>query len=184
MTVYHRHMTQRVSTDPYWQYNCSAYSAAMLINDATLGGLLGITGRYVREHSSEPIPDPQSPGLNIQQIIGVSNRLRVQITDKTGRPWSELVAALEEGRRVGLQLDYGELPGASKCQARGDFGHMIVIAKVREDGVGMPGSDPLCSGVRVYRASELRHAAEVFARATGINSGVRWCTTRRIPVVK
>jgi hypothetical protein len=184
MTVYHRHMTQRVSTDPYWRNNCSAYSGAMLINDSTLGGLLGITGRYVREKSSEPIPDPQSPGLNIGQIRSVASGLRVPLYDKQGRPWSELVTALEEGRRVGLQLDYGELPAVSKCQAQGDFGHMIVIAHVRPDGIGMPGSDPLCTGVRVYRASELRHAAEVFARNTGLSSGVRWCTTRRIPEVK
>ena len=186
LQTYHVHMTQRKSSDPYWQFNCGAYSGAMLIEDATLGGLSGITGRVVRSLSSEPVPDPASPGLNIPQVLNVMRKLHVEATDMSGHTWSEMMTALNEQRRVTLSIDYGELPAASKCQAKGDFGHQIVLIdrQVRNGVEMVHGSDPLCSGVRFYIGDELKAAAQAFARQTNLTTGLRWAMTRSIPKVE
>lgn len=184
MTVYHRHMTQRVTTDPYWRVNCGAYSGAMLINDSVLGGLTGITGKYVRSLSSEPVPDPGSPGLNIPQVLNVMRKLHVPAWDMTDHPWHDLTDALQEGRRVTLSIDYGELAEVNKCQGHADFGHQIVLIDYRKADDTVRGSDPLCSGVRRYRVSAIQPAARAFARQTGVMIGVRWAMTRQIPQVK
>lgn len=184
LETYHRHMTQRVSTDPYWQYNCSAYSGAMLINDATLGGMFGITGRLVREMSSEPKPDPASPGLNIPQIITVGHKLKVKLDDLTSRPWDDLIHALNIGRRVMLQVDYATL-GKYRAQANGDFGHMLVLIKVGSaDPSTIIVSDPLAPNIKSIPKSVLQDAGRTFARETGLNSGLRWSATRRIPRIE
>lgn len=180
-TTYHRHMTQRVATDPYWQFNCSAYSAAMLANDSVVGGLVGITGRFIRSKSSEPVPDPGSPGLNIGQIRSVLTGLHIPTEDATGRPRVDVVAALRDQRRVGIQLDYGEL-GAYRAQPNGDFGHMIVLYARASNG-DLWGSDPLAKAPKRYPEDIIFNAARVFARQTGVMDGLRWMFTRPIPLV-
>jgi hypothetical protein len=47
--------------------DCTAWGAAFRTDAHTKGGIK-ITGRSVRLHSDEPIPDPGSPGLNLGQV--------------------------------------------------------------------------------------------------------------------
>lgn len=178
--LYHRHMTQRVTTDPHWAVNCTAYCAAMLIGDATLGGV-AITGRQVRGQSDEPQPEPGSPGLNITQIIDVARRHHVRIVDNTRQPWEDLKTAVTHGRRVMLQIDYASLPRDVQCQKGGDFGHAIVVANFNKDGT-VRASDPLCSKQLDYDPEVIRKAAVKFARDTGVSNGLRWCSTRQVPL--
>lgn len=176
---YHKHMTQRVPSDPHWQVNCTAYCAAMLANDATTGGLIGITGRFIRAKSSEPNPDPNSPGLNIGQVRSVLTALRVPTTDETGGERGGVLDALHAGKRILLQVQYGEL-GAYRAQA-GDFGHALVLFDTIGDDVW--GSDPLASKSRRYPRGVVFDAARVFARNTGVNEGLRWMATRSVPLI-
>lgn len=176
--LYHKHMTQRVPSDPHWAVNCTAYCAAMLIGDATLGGVT-ITGRQVRAESNEPKPEPGSPGLNITQVIDVARRHHVRLTDNTRQPWDDLIMAVRGGRRVMLQVEYKEL-GTKRCQAGGDFGHALVVVRVLEDGK-LRASDPLCANTNTYPADLIHEAARVFARRTGVKTGLRWCSTRVVP---
>lgn len=177
MAVYHRHMTQRVPSDPHWQVNCTAYCGAMLVDDATIGGLVGITGRWIRAHSSEPNPDPNSPGLNIGQVRSVMTGLHVPTEDRTGQNRDDVITALRQDRRVLLQVQYGEL-GAYRAQA-GDFGHALVLF-YDPDGGKVWGSDPLASKARLYPEDVMFDAARVFARKTGQATGLRWMTTRAV----
>lgn len=48
-------------------FDCTAYSAAILLHAHTKG-VTTTTGRTVRLRSDEPIPDPDSPGLNYPQV--------------------------------------------------------------------------------------------------------------------
>lgn len=182
MAIYHKHMTQRVPSDPYWQYNCTAYCGAMLATDSTLGGLIGVTGQYIRSHSSEPRPDPSSPGLNILQVRSVLTALHIRSYDKTGTPRGDVIDAINEGRRVLLQVAYRKL-GAYRCQAGGDFGHALVLVKFAPDG-DIWGSDPLCSSSKKYPRELVFDAAQEFARDTGVSSGLRWLATRKVPHIQ
>jgi hypothetical protein len=177
--LYHKHMTQRVYSDPNWRVNCTAYCAAMLITDATLGGA-DVTGRIVRAWSSEPNPSPGSPGLNITQIIDVAWQFRVKITDHQKQPWSEAMRLLDDGRRVLMQLDYKEL-GKYRCQATGDFAHAVVLVRPAEADGFIRVSDPLCSEGKRIPEAVVKEAARVFARRTGVDVGLRWCATRVVP---
>lgn len=181
MAIYHKHMTQRVPSDPHWKVNCSAYAGAMMVNDATLGGLFGVTGRRFRELSDEPNPSPSSPGLNIPQIIKVArDHYRVNIADRRGHPWGTLEAELQAGRRILAQVEYAEL-GSHRCQAGGDFGHAMVLVRDQMPGP-IRASDPLCGSDRLYPEAVIREAMEVFAKKhAGSRSELFWCMTRPIP---
>ena len=181
------HLTQRVSSDPYWPFNCGAYSLARATNAATVGGLK-ITGRAVRALSSEPIPDPRSPGLNIPQLVAVSKQLRVPITDKTGGTWADVVAVLDivgAGRRVIANIDYAAW--SERCQDRNiDFGHALTLDAVRKvDGVmQVLASDPLCDRLQWYRAGNVRDAMLAWGRKIGLPAGqVAYAVTRAIPLI-
>jgi hypothetical protein len=173
-------MTQRVPSDPHWRVNCTAYCAAMLINDSTLGGLYGVTGQAVRARSDEPNPDPGSPGLNIRQIVEVAGTFNVSLDDKTGEAWPTMMLGLKRGHRVLLQVDYASL-GTFRCQAGGDFGHALVLVQTTKGFVQV--SDPLCKVTKWIPENIVRHAGEVFARESGVMSGTRHAICRAVPKV-
>ncbi len=181
------HLKQLVSSDPYGKYNCSAVCLARAVNAATLGGLK-ISGKEVRAMSDEPVPDPHSPGLNIQQLVNVSKKLRVPIIDRTGGTWADVVAVLDTagpGRRVIAQIEYAKL-GTDRCQAGGDFGHALTLDAIRSRGGQSEtlASDPLCSGLKWYRSAVIRDAMLAFAVNTGLTGGrLRWAVTREIPLL-
>lgn len=181
------HLRQLIPSDPYGWANCSAVGLARATNAATLGGLR-ISGREVRALSSEPIPDPRSPGLNIPQLVAVSRKLRVPIVDRTGGTWDDIVTVLDNegpGRRVLAQIDYATL-GALRCQKGGDFGHLLTLDAVRRrDGaLQVLASDSLCSAVRWYPIAPVRAAMARLALDSGLTGGrLRWAVTREIPLI-
>src|SRR5574338_65587 len=181
MATYHQHMTQRVPDDPYWRVNCMAYAAAMAGNDAVLGGVYGLTGENIRGASSEPVPDPVAPGLNIRQVQYALNReYRINIADRTGNTWSYLMDRLHEGRRIILAIEYAPL-GDARCQAGGDFAHAMCL--VRDSGVNtIYASDPLCDRAKNYSENSLRAAATALANKNG--GRLFWAMTRPIPAIR
>lgn len=179
-----RHQRQLASGDPYGAFNCSAYSCAMALERATMGGLL-ITGRQVRARSNEPIPDPQSPGLNIGQLCQVARGLYVQLYDRRGEPWNEIIDALREQRGVILQGDYDQFPAGVSCQLsfRGD--HAIYLNHL--DNLTNPTKawmqDPLCRSGKYVPLPVLRAYADKLARSQGTYPGLFWATTRQTPLM-
>lgn len=187
--IYHKHMTQRVASDPHWTVNCTAYCGAMAVNDSVLGGLLGINGRAFRALSDEPNPDPSSPGLNLQQIQQVCRKLRVPFYNMTGNGWDDLRNAVGQGTvassRAILQLWYGAIPPEYRAQDSADFGHAVLAVAFDFAGRRVRASDPLAKVTRWYPESVLRDAAAEFSRRTGhADSFVWYGITRRVPLKK
>lgn len=179
-----RHQRQLVASDKNGSKNCTAYSAAMFVDAVTLGGSK-VTGKQVRAWSSEPVPDPGSPGLNIPQVVAVLSRLGVVLDDRTGQPWAAVEAALDQDRRVVAQISYLEL-GAARCQ-HGDFGHAMLLQARRKRAGGIPGfeilaNDPLCSTAKWYDDTAIHRAMEKFGDETHLpGPGLRWATGRVVP---
>ncbi len=172
------HQRQINAGDKYGGFNCTAYSAAMAIDRATMGGTI-VTGRQVRANSNEPVPDPQSPGLSLPQVVNVAFGWHVELDNRSGAPWSSLLAALKEGRGLILQGDYDQM-GAYSCQTSFKGPHAIFCNHVSGDG-DIYTYDPLCSAGREVPAPTIRAYAEKLAKTWGSYPGLLFATTRITP---
>ncbi len=83
--------------------NCTAFVAAM---GAEFDSGVRITGTQVRQESSEQVPDPASPGLNLSQIRDVLGRHGVRIAVETPIDFDDLDDLRLAGHAIGLQLGY------------------------------------------------------------------------------
>lgn len=176
-----RHVRQLVAGDKYGGANCTAASAAMAIDRATMGGVQ-VTSGTVRLASNEPVPDPASPGLNLPQVISVAFRWHVDLVNRTGAPWSAVMAALKEGRGVILQGDYDQVPVAVRCQASFTGDHAVYVNHISGDG-DLFWQDPLCAAGKEINVVIARAYAEKFARTSGSYPGLRFATTRITPII-
>jgi len=176
-----RHQRQLApGTGPTGRYDCTAYSAAMAIDRATLGGT-EVSGKQVRLASNEPVPDPDSPGLNLSQIVAVAFRWHVELENRTGAPWSAVTAALREGRGVILQGDADQV-GAFNCQKGFAGNHAVYVNHISGDG-DLYWQDPLCVAGKEIPEKIARAYAEKFARTAGRYPGVLFATTRKTPLI-
>lgn len=177
-----QHQHQLVSSDPYGKFNCTAYSFAMMVDAVTIGGIKK-TGKEIRAMSNEPVPDPKSPGLNIVQLEAIAKKMDFQLFDRTGNSWEQCLEYLQNGQRVILQLDSGDL-GASACKVS-DVGHAMLLQAAPDDyrPTEVLGNDPLCKEEKWYPRATLKKAAEHFARQTGINNGIRFAVSKVVPRV-
>lgn len=164
-----RDTSQLNPNDKYGPVNCTAYSASRIFDYETLGGI-ATTGALVRALSDEPVPDPTSPGLNLDQIVAVAHRLRVEFENWTDKGWSGVIAALEQRRPVLLQLDAAVLPSAIRpwTPKRKPFPHATVIDW--QTSAGLHWYDPVPGKDRYVTEAQLRPAAEALRR--GIFFGV------------
>jgi hypothetical protein len=169
------------SGDPTWKYDCTAFCLAMLIDAATLGGTV-VSARWVRLNSDEPVPDPKSPGLNIRQVDVVAAKLHVLFEDRQGHSWAELLVALREGRRVLAQIDYASL-GQQRCQSNGDFGHAMLLHNLGATAASIRATDPLCPAPKVYGSTIIQRSMTKFARDTGVQTGLRYAVSRKVPEI-
>lgn len=168
--------------DRFGKYNCSAYCLALAMVDVTAGGV-DIDGATVRAESTEPIPDPRSPGLNIAQLDKVAAAYRIHYYDKTGES-AATMRTYARRRDVTVQVDYKTL-GTWRAQAGGDFGHMLTLLGVKGSGSGAMyyTYDPLATAYRWIPCAVIERAAEVFARDTQQIAGLRFAVTDPIPLI-
>lgn len=179
-----RHIQQRLRTESGALYGCTDTCGAMFADSVTLGGVR-ITEAGFRKLSPEPIPDPASPGLNIPQFVATLAKLRIAAYDKSGHTWADLVAMLDDDRRVMLQLDNYTL---NDC-GRGRVGHAVFLQAKREitlasgkRAVRILADNPACSTSKWYPPSQLRDAAEAFGDQTGVpGAGIRFAVSRIVP---
>jgi hypothetical protein len=185
-----KHQRQITPADRYGGVNCTACSAAMAIDRATLGAVY-VTGGTIRARSNEPIPDPKSPGLNLPQVVNVAFKLQSKaepkgadewLENRAGAPWSALMRALREFRGVVLQGDYDQLPPAFSCQKSMKGDHAVYVNHVSGDG-DLYVMDPLCKSAREVPEAVMRAYAEKFARTVGRYPGVLFATTRTTSLV-
>lgn len=167
---------------PTGGFDCTAHSAAMAIDRATLGGSK-ITGRQVRLASTEPYPDPHSPGLSIPQVINVGFKLHVSLENRSGAPWSSLIAALKGQRGVILQGDYDQIPAEFSGQLSFKGDHAVFVNHISGDG-DFYWMDPLRkAGPIEIPAAVARKYAEKLAKSWGTFPGLLFATTRITPTI-
>jgi hypothetical protein len=174
------HIRQRLNLNGHL-YGCTDSSTAMFADAVTVGGTR-ISELGVRKMSSEPTPDPASPGLNIPQAIAVLFKLRIAATDKTGEDFDHLRAYLRQERRVILQLDMYYLNDG--CGGRNHVGHALLLqAERRIDGKTMIlGNNPMCTGAKWYPFATLQRAADAFADQTGLGgNAIRFAISHPVP---
>jgi hypothetical protein len=83
--------------------NCTAFVAAM---GAEFDSGVRLTGTQVRRESSEPRPDPASPGLNLSQVRAVLKAHGVRMDVQTPIDFDDLDELREAGHAIALQIDY------------------------------------------------------------------------------
>jgi hypothetical protein len=171
-----RHQYQLLSSDPYGKYNCAAYATAMALDGATLGGLR-VTGKLIRHISTEPIPDPNSPGLNLKQMVAVSKQLRVPMINMIGGGWSVLIFHLDAGRYIVLNGDYDQMGVFSEQPSFiGDHSILVVRRYTHGKYAGyMLIHDPLAKSWRRVLTTTIHRYAEKF------NPNISFAVTRITP---
>lgn len=177
MSVIYRpkHQRQIVASDPHGGVNCTAYSAAIGIDRGTIGGSL-VTGKWVRAHSSEPNPDPGSPGLNIAQVCDVAQDIGVDLTAEKTSHFAKALARLAEGRGLVLAGDYDQMGGFS-CQANFKGLHAIFVNNLNTPGTSLLVYDPLCPTYRYIDIGTIKRYAEKYAQQAG---GLLWYGYTRV----
>jgi len=149
-------------------YDCTAWSAAILV-DAHTRGAIKLRGQDIRKATDEPVPSSGSPGLNLPQVDAAVLELSGNKVDLDTRvSGSEILtreqarARAADGRWFGIQLIRGVLidRGVISGGFRGPHcitGHMRMSDKVAILG------DPLVPKYLPSAWDALFDAAEAFA---------------------
>lgn len=150
--------------DPHGGKNCAAYSLAAGLRFDSCGATR-VTGRSVRALSSEPVPDPKSPGLTHEQLAEVAAKFGVTLAVHRGMPWDEVDQARDEGYGVLLAINYAPVrttPYAGQLNFTGN--HELLLLPGLDfdplaDGRLLPGGHHAFKGPGQYPELLLRQAA-------------------------
>lgn len=154
---------------------CTETVFAMFL-DAISFGAIRLTEAKVRAMSTEPIPDPNSPGLNLSQMEIIAHQLGVEYTNRTdkGDDWNDVVARLNENRRVQISVWIG-------------VNHSELLQAVRARPGGVAGwevlkDNPLDSTSRWVTDDEIKAQAAAFVVHNGGN-GLWYAYSKKLPYV-
>ncbi len=104
------------------RFDCTAWATSRAIARATCGKKVP-SGRTIRLHSSEAIPDPDSPGLNLFQVAAVAeNDYGVYFEIFTGAkalPFAGYEQRRIDGRPGVIQVGYGPIADTKLDAGRG-----------------------------------------------------------------
>lgn len=148
--------------DPYGGLNCTAYVAGYAIDYATCGAKKP-TGKTIRRQSSEPVPDPSSPGLNLEQVASVASRYYgVELSIYKGLAFDTWAQKVSAGRYSILSVDYEPIR-VSRFAGSTTFsdGHALGVPP------GFEVQDPLADGRRagIYRYHKEPYPLAMLKRA-------------------
>jgi hypothetical protein len=125
--------------------DCTAWAGAIVVDAHTNGGTK-LSGRSIRLASSEPVPDPASPGLNDEQVDAAIYRLtsgHVDLDTRRGLSRYEVKARVIDGRWVSLAVKRSVL--VNRGYLTGFLGaHRLTVHARLLDGAPVIG-DPLVS---------------------------------------
>lgn len=173
-----RDYQQLEANDPYGTVNCMAYAAAILV-DATTLGKHKVTGRQVRAHTNEPVPQGwpppfgknDSPGLNLPQVDAATKKIApVDFDTRLGDNIIDAETRLRDGRYASVSVmrsvlvDHGM---AGNNRFRGS--HEIAVRVRATDGVPLFG-DPLVPQWTVGSWGALWQAAGKIAGQGRVNA--------------
>lgn len=172
------------STGPY---DCTAWSASNAIDHATCGKK-DPSGRTIRLLSTEPIPNPYSPGLNLPQVQQVARDdfgvyLDVRIGGRAVT-WTEYERRRKAGQGAIIQVGYGPIADSRYDAGRGFRGNHALFESVHAT------YDPLADGRApsvflhdgsVYDRELIKRAAGMLDRGGGsrVGYGTVWAAFTR-----
>jgi hypothetical protein len=130
-----------LSGDRFGWVDCLAFSAGMAGDFDTCGQTV-LSGTRVRQLSSEPIPDPSSPGLTLRQIDDAMNRYGVDLEVQYRLPWDDFARKIDKGEGAVLQGATGPFVGTKYQATAGDINHGIFVPP------GWGAMDPCADGRR------------------------------------
>lgn len=133
---------QLTSGDRNGSVNCAAYVLSKAIEFDTCGDVL-LTGARVRQLSSEPVPDPRSPGLHHGQLRDVAAKFGLRCEVLNGAPWDEVADARRMGHVCCIQIRYAPIRPTRFSGQRTFYGNHELG---EYPGVGWFTHDPLCDG--------------------------------------
>jgi hypothetical protein len=139
--------------------DCTAHSCSNAIDHATCGKK-DPAGRSIRLLSSEPIPNPSSPGLNLPQVrdvawddFGVFLDVRIGAQALT---WTQYEARRLQGQGAILQVGYAPIADSRYDAGRGFRGNHAIFESIHAT------YDPLADG---RAPGVFRHDGSVYDRA-------------------
>jgi hypothetical protein len=147
-------------------YDCTAHACSDAIDHATCGKK-DPGGRAIRLLSSEPIPSPSSPGLNLPQVRDVAWDSYGVFLDVRIGAQALTFEAYEKRRRDGqgaiLQLGYGPIADSRYDAGRGFRGNHAIFESAHAT------YDPLADGraANVFRHDGSVYDRELIRRAAG-----------------
>jgi hypothetical protein len=160
--------------DPLGPYSCTAYSAAMALDRATMGGVQ-VPGWLVRQRTGK---NPNPDGLTLQDVQKALETWNVPLHIKTGSGWPNVLASLRSFEGVILQGHYPALTAAGfTCQASFKGNHAVYVNSLDSLGTSGLTYDPLCLVARWIPIAALQ------AYAIGLAPTVYFATTRSTPLV-
>jgi hypothetical protein len=175
-------------------YDCTAWAASRLIAKVT-NGVRVPYGQRIRALSSEPIPHPSSPGLNIPQVSDVAwDEYRVYFEQRVGSralDWAEYEERRQGGSGMVIQLSYQPIAESKYDAGRGFVGGHAIFEDQHLTGDSL--ADGRAKGVYLWRAgnpilyprSLIREAAGDLiigyaeGRAIRAGNGKVWCAVGR-----
>jgi hypothetical protein len=158
-------ITQGGTTGPY---DCTAHSASDAIDFATCGAK-DPGGRTIRLLSSEPVPDPASPGLKLAQVAEVAiEHYGVYLDVRTGAravTWDEYERRRKGGQGAIVQVSYAPI-AATKYDAFGStfFGGHAMFESVH--ATYDPGADGRRTGI--WKFDGTVYPRELMKRSAGL----------------
>ena len=114
-----------------------------------------------------------SPGLNLDQLEQVAQKLRVQFFKVTGGSRARLLTSLAANKRVVAQLWYAGIGGTP-------IGHAVYVEKVTGKAPRRMARivDPMKGVYSTVGFDRLCDAMDTFARKAGVPDGMLWGETR------
>jgi hypothetical protein len=181
----------QLGAGPTGPVDCTAWAASRAIAHATCGEKVP-TGRTIRRHSDEPIPDPASPGLNLYQVADVAREVfGVYLDVRTGwraLSWGEYEARRKGGAAAVLQVSYAPIADSLYDAGRGFRGGHALFESRHDtldslaDGRARNVYDRTAAGVRLYPRGLMRRAAgqlvigtDARGRPRRVGDGKVWC---------
>lgn len=133
--------------------DCLAHSATVALDGSTCGAKR-VPGRTIRLRSSEPVPDPVSPGLNLNQIAAVLDDYGLYLDVRVGwraLTWAQYERYRAEGHFIILQGGYAPIAASRYDAGRGFTGaHGITESSL---ATWDPLADGRASGVFRYNGT-------------------------------
>lgn len=161
---------------------CTETSFAMGVDATTFGGCR-VTESICRKLSGEWPPDPNSPGLNIPQLVTIARKLHVPFVDASGGDKDAVKAALDANQRIVAQIWYARIGGTN-------IGHALLLQARRRRPGGIEGyewlvNDPMKTAEQWIDQERVIVAMNDFAIRTGVpGDGLRWgLFTNKLPYI-